>query len=73
MCAGVCCEDEDEILEQIVSNSFEAEALTYDCCWEEICRVRGRNFHAVSLSCWTELCRERAYAIQEYGRNAGMY
>lgn len=73
MCAGICFDDEDEVLDQIVDLSFDPMALTHDCCWREICRVRGRNFSSVSASVWAELCRERGHAIQEYGRDADVW
>ena len=52
---------EYEILDDIESDSVPDEALENDCCWREICRVRGRHFSEVDDETWRSICRRRGY------------
>jgi len=55
---------EEDILEDLLRCSIPPEALTRNCCWTEICRVRGLNQNLVDQESWREVCRIRGY-LQE--------
>ncbi len=40
------------------------DALTRDCCWEQICRVRGWYPKVITDDGWRELCAKRGYLFQ---------
>ena len=55
---------EEEILADLVRCSLPPEALTRNCCWKEICRVRALNQRLVDSETWREVCHVRGY-LQE--------
>jgi hypothetical protein len=52
---------EDEVLTDLRNWSFTPDALTRNCCWNEICRVRGTHPGVISPDAWSEICRVRGY------------
>jgi hypothetical protein len=48
----------------LVRCSLPPEALTRNCCWKEICRVRALNQRLVDSETWREVCHVRGY-LQE--------
>lgn len=69
MCAGACDYRDGDILIKIEKDDFDYEELVWECCWEHICKIRGRNFARVSADDWRVVCRSRGYAISELGIN----
>ncbi len=55
---------EEEILADLVRCSLPPEALTRNCCWKEICRVRASNQRLIDSDTWREVCHVRGY-LQE--------
>ena len=54
---------EEEILADLQRCSLPPEALTRNCCWSEICRLRGLNPHIVDEQSWREICATRGYLL----------
>lgn len=59
---GCYCQLSDEmILDDLKRGSPPEDALVRTCCWQRICRVRGRNFNLVEAETWQEICSYRGY------------
>lgn len=56
-----CDKDEMEILEDIRNRNIPEEALVRNCCWSQVCRIRGNAPGFVSSDTWSEICRQRGY------------
>ena len=48
-----------DILRDLAEESVPDEPLTENCCWSQICRVRGYYPFDVGAAYWRELCRLR--------------
>lgn len=54
------------ILKDLLEGTIPDEALVRDCCWKEICRVRGSNVDAADSEQWRELCRRRGLLLASH-------
>jgi len=54
----------EDFLADMVRGSLPPDALTRNCCWREICRVRAQNSHRVDPQTWQDICHVRGY-LQE--------
>ena len=52
---------EEEILADLVRCSLPSEALTRNCCWTQVCRVRALNHTKIDADTWREVCHVRGY------------
>jgi hypothetical protein len=52
---------DQEILDNLTHSSFQPDSLTRNCCWRQICRVRGLNPQAIDQETWREVCMVRGY------------
>lgn len=55
---------DEEILADLTRCSFPPSALTRNCCWREICRVRARNPKSIDKETWREICSIRGYLLE---------
>ena len=53
-----CDSNSSSILNDIKRDTIPNEALARDCCWREICRVRGSLFSSSDYETYNELWRE---------------
>lgn len=54
---------QDELLADLQRLSLPAEALTRNCCWTEICRLKSRCRLPIDYEEWREICRTRGYLL----------
>ena len=54
-------EAESDILTDLLNCSFHPDALTRNCCWREICRVRSTNHGVIDGETRSEICTMRGY------------
>ena len=52
---------EEEILADLIRCSLPPEALTRNCCWRQVCRVRALNHTRIDAETWREVCHVRGY------------
>ena len=54
---------QEELLEDLQRCSLAPEALTRNCCWSEICRIRAFSHPAIEADSWREICVTRGYLL----------
>jgi len=54
---------QEELLADLQRCSLPPEALTRNCCWSEICRIRTFSHPAIDLDSWREICVTRGYLL----------
>lgn len=55
---------QEELLADLQRSSLPAEALTRNCCWTEICRLRSRCRPPIDYEEWQEICTTRGYLLR---------
>jgi hypothetical protein len=55
---------QEELLADLHRCSLPAEALTRNCCWSEICRLRALNQPPIDAESWREICVTRGYLLE---------
>ena len=54
---------QEELLADLHRCSLPPEALTRNCCWSEICRLRAFSHPAIDADSWREICVTRGYLL----------
>lgn len=54
---------QEELLADLQRFSLPPEALTRNCCWSEICRIRALSRPSVDPDSWREICVTRGYLL----------
>jgi len=54
---------QEELLSDLQRCSLPPEALTRNCCWSEICRIRTLSRPPIDSESWRELCVTRGYLL----------
>jgi len=54
---------QQELLADLQRCSLPAEALTRNCCWSEICRIRAMSQPPIDAESWREICARRGYLL----------
>ncbi len=54
---------QEELLRDLHRCSLAPEALTRNCCWSEICRIRAFSHPAIGADSWREICVTRGYLL----------
>jgi len=54
---------QEELLADLHRCSLPAEALTRNCCWSEICRIRALSQPPIDGESWREICVTRGYLL----------
>jgi hypothetical protein len=54
---------QEELLTDLQRCSLPAEALTRNCCWSEICRLRALSQPPINGESWREICVTRGYLL----------
>jgi len=52
---------QEELVADLQRFSLPAEALTRNCCWSEICRLRAMARPPIDAESWREICVTRGY------------
>jgi hypothetical protein len=55
--------EQDELATDLQRNSLPSEALTRNCCWTEICRIRASIYPPIDHESWREICVTRGYLL----------
>jgi hypothetical protein len=58
-----CGFPDGRILADLKRASIPEDALTSDCCWRRITRVRGYHMREVSPEAWREITTQRGYLL----------
>lgn len=54
---------QEALLEDLQRGSLLPEALTRNCCWSEICRLRVFSNPIIDADSWREICVTRGYLL----------
>lgn len=54
---------QEELLSDLQRCSLPPEALTRNCCWSEICRIRALSHPPIDSESWREICVTRGYLM----------
>lgn len=54
---------QEELLVDLHRCSLPPEALTRNCCWTEICRIRALTMPPIDAESWREICATRGYLL----------
>ncbi len=54
---------QEELLSDLQRCSLPPEALTRNCCWSEICRIRALSHPPIDPESWREICVTRGYLL----------
>lgn len=54
---------QEELLTNLQRCSLPPEALTRNCCWSEICRIRALSQPPIDEESWREICVTRGYFL----------
>jgi hypothetical protein len=54
---------QEELLSDLQRCSLPPEALTRNCCWTEICRIRALSHPPIDSESWREICVTRGYLL----------
>ena len=54
---------QEELLTDLNRCSLPPEALTRNCCWAEICRIRALCHPPIDAESWREICVTRGYLL----------
>lgn len=54
---------QEELLSDLQRCSLPPEALTRNCCWSEICRIRALSQPPIDSESWREICVARGYLM----------
>lgn len=54
---------QEELLSDLQRCSLPPEALTRNCCWSEICRIRALSQPPLDAESWREICVTRGYLM----------
>jgi hypothetical protein len=54
---------QEEMLADLHRCSLPPEALTRNCCWTEICRIRALSQPPIGVEPWREICVMRGYLL----------
>lgn len=54
---------QQELLVDLHRCSLPPEALTRNCCWTEICRIRAMTRPPIDTQSWKEICVTRGYLL----------
>lgn len=54
---------QEELLSDLQRCSLPPEALTRNCCWSEICRIRALSHPPIDSESWREVCVTRGYLL----------
>jgi hypothetical protein len=54
---------QEELLADLQRCSLPPEALTRNCCWTEICRIRALSHPPIDFESWREICVTRGYLL----------
>jgi hypothetical protein len=54
---------QEELLADLGRCSLPSEALTRNCCWSEICRIRCLSQPPIDAESWREVCTTRGYLL----------
>jgi hypothetical protein len=56
-----CDMSDEKVIEDFIFQTIPDDALRNECCWAQVCEVRGRNPLEFDAEYWTELCRHRGH------------
>ena len=54
---------QEELLADLHRCSLAPEALTRNCCWSEICRIRALSQPPIDADSWRDICITRGYLL----------
>jgi hypothetical protein len=55
--------NQEELLTDLHRCSLPPEALTRNCCWSEICRIRALTQPPIEADSWRDICVTRGYLL----------